>query len=95
MGMKWIEASTEDGVRILKLNHGVTNALNGELLQDLKDGLEEVQAAAEINSLVLTSANDKFFSIGFDLPELFHQEVSDFKEFFHLFSGPRAKNSAP
>ena len=73
--MKWIEASTEDGVRILKLNHGVTNALNGELLQDLKDGLEEVQAAAEINSLVLTSANDKFFSIGFDLPELFHQEV--------------------
>jgi enoyl-CoA hydratase/carnithine racemase len=86
MAMKWIEASTEDGVRILKLNHGVTNALNGALLLELQDGLEEVQAATEINSLVLTSANDKFFSIGFDLPELFHQELSDFKEFFHLFN---------
>jgi enoyl-CoA hydratase/carnithine racemase len=86
MAMKWIEAFTEDSVRILKLNHGVTNALNGELLQDLMDGLEEVKAAAEISSLVLTSANDKFFSIGFDLPELFPQEASDFKEFFHRFN---------
>lgn len=84
--MKWIDASTEDGVRILKLNRGVTNALNGELLQELREGLDEVKSATEINSLVLTSANEKFFSIGFDLPELYPQEVSGFKEFFHFFN---------
>jgi enoyl-CoA hydratase/carnithine racemase len=84
--MKWIEAATEDGVRILKLNHGVTNALNGELLQDLKDSLEEVKDAAEINSLVLTSANEKFFSIGFDLPDLYPRETAEFRDFFYLFN---------
>jgi enoyl-CoA hydratase/carnithine racemase len=86
MAMKWIEASTEDGVRILRLNHGVTNAINGALLDELKAGLEEVKDSAEITSLVLTSANNKFFSIGFDLPELYLQEVSRFKEFFHIFN---------
>jgi enoyl-CoA hydratase/carnithine racemase len=86
MAMKWIEASTEDGIRILRLNRGVTNAINGELLDELQAGLEEGKASAEITSLVLTSANDKFFSIGFDLPELYPQEVLRFKEFFHSFN---------
>ncbi len=84
--MKWIHAVTEDSVRILKLNHGVTNALNAELLKELEAGLGEIRNDPEIAALVLTSANEKFFSAGFDLPELYPQEVSGFKEFFHLFN---------
>jgi len=84
--MKWIHAVTEDSVRILKLNHGVTNALNAELLKELEAGLGEIRSDPEIAALVLTSANEKFFSAGFDLPELYPQEVSGFKDFFHLFN---------
>jgi len=84
--MKWIDAVTEDSVQILKLNHGVTNAISGELLKELGNSLEEIKNDPEIAALVLTSANEKFFSAGFDLPELYPQEVSGFKEFFHLFN---------
>jgi enoyl-CoA hydratase/carnithine racemase len=84
--MKWIDAVTEDSVRILKLNHGVTNALNAELLKELEDSLGESRNDPEISALVLTSANEKFFSAGFDLPELYPQDISGFKEFFHLFN---------
>ncbi len=84
--MKWINAVTEDSVRILELNHGVTNALNGELLKELEDCLVEIRNDPESSALVLTSANGKFFSAGFDLPELYPQEVSGFKEFFHSFN---------
>jgi enoyl-CoA hydratase/carnithine racemase len=84
--MQWINAVTEDSVRILKLNRGVTNALNAELLKELEDSLGEIRNDPEICALVLTSANEKFFSAGFDIPELYSQEISVFKEFFRSFN---------
>ncbi len=84
--MKWIDALTENSVRILKLNHGVTNALNAELLKELETSLGEIRSDPGISALLLTSANEKFFSAGFDLPELYPQEVSGFKDFFHSFN---------
>jgi enoyl-CoA hydratase/carnithine racemase len=80
--MKWIEAETDDGVTILKLNHGITNAINGELVKELRESLRHLQGQSEVKALVLTSANEKFFSIGFDLPELFSMTPGDFEEFF-------------
>jgi enoyl-CoA hydratase/carnithine racemase len=84
--MKWIEAFTEDRVRILKLNHGVPNAINFELLGELHVSLEEIKNDPGIGALVLTSANEKFFCIGFDIPELYTQDVSAFEKFFHFFN---------
>jgi len=84
--MKWINAVTEDSVRILKLNRGVTNAINAELLKELEDSLREIRNDPEICALVLTSANNKFFSAGFDIPELYPQEPSGFKDFFRSFN---------
>lgn len=84
--MKWIEASTEDRVRILKLNHGVPNAINFELLRELRESLEAIKNDPAVGALVLTSANEKFFCNGFDIPELYPQDVSVFQEFFHFFN---------
>ena len=84
--MKWIKAVTEDSVRILKLNHGVTNAINAELLKELENSLGEIRNDPGIAALVLTSANEKFFSAGFDIPELYSQEVSVFNDFFRSFN---------
>jgi enoyl-CoA hydratase/carnithine racemase len=84
--MKWIEALTEDRVRILKLNHGIPNAINFELLTELRTSLEEIKNDPAVGALVLTSANEKFFCIGFDIPELYTQDVSAFEKFFHFFN---------
>jgi enoyl-CoA hydratase/carnithine racemase len=83
--MDWIETTTEDQVMILKLNRGVTNAINGELLKELGNLLQMVRDKKEITALVITSANDKFFSLGFDLPELYLLEPQEFKTFFVSF----------
>ena len=39
-----------------------------------------------MHGLVLGSSNEKFFSIGFDLPELFDLNRDDFRDFFRLFN---------
>lgn len=84
--MGWIEAATEDGVRILKLNRGVTNPLNGKVVEELGGHLREVKGSKEITALVITSANEKFFSLGFDIPDLYPKESRAFKDFFTSFN---------
>ncbi len=84
--MGWIEASTEERVRILKLNRGIPNPINGELVKELELHLKEAQDSKGVHSLVLTSANDKFFSMGFDLPELYSKDPQVFKEFFTAYN---------
>lgn len=84
--MEWIEAATEDGVRILKLNRGVTNPLNGKVVEELGRHIREVKVNKEITALVIASANDKFFSLGFDIPELYPKEPQGFKDFFTSFN---------
>jgi enoyl-CoA hydratase/carnithine racemase len=84
--MKTITASTHDGTRIIKLERGVTNALDLDLIDELSDALDQVINDSEIHSLVLSSASAKFFSIGFNIPELFDLQKEDFKSFYQAFN---------
>lgn len=84
--MGWIEVSTEGQVRVLTLNRGVTNAINMELVAEFREFLKEIKENPEISSLVITSANEKFFSMGFDVPELFPQDPQTFKKFFASYN---------
>jgi enoyl-CoA hydratase/carnithine racemase len=70
----------------MKLNRGITNALNLELINEISSNLKKILLASEINSLVLTSANEKFFAIGFDIPTLFELSEKDFMKFYHAFN---------
>lgn len=92
--MPWIEASSEDRVRILKLNHGVPNAIHFELLRELRASLEAIKNDPAVEALVLTSANEKFFCNGFDIPELYPRTHPYFRIFF-IFSTKSASNSIP
>jgi enoyl-CoA hydratase/carnithine racemase len=74
-------------VAILRLNRGVTNPLSQEFLEhilrtvcDLRDDLEGIDA------LLITSNSDKFFSIGFDLPELHSSDIAAVKLFYETFN---------
>jgi len=71
---------------VLKLNRGVTNALNLQLVSQLAENLQKVRDNSDVHSLVLGSSNEKFFSIGFDIPELFKLTRKDFRVFYQTFN---------
>jgi len=73
-------------VLLAKLNHGVTNALNPEVVKELDAVFNQVRHDAGINGLVLGSSNEKFFSIGFDIPVLFEMDRDDFIVFYRCFN---------
>jgi enoyl-CoA hydratase/carnithine racemase len=75
-----------NNVGVAKLNHGPTNAINLDLVGHLTDILGEVRADQQIRGLVLTSSNDKFFSIGFNIPELIELPLDDLKNFYSSFN---------
>lgn len=81
-----INVDYDSSIAIVELDRGVTNALNLEMVRELADILEKVQATPEVRALVLSSANEKFFSIGFDIPQLFDLPKDDFREFFRAFN---------
>ena len=68
------------------MNYGVTNAIGVLLLDELADILRDSRVKDEVKSLVITSSNDKFFSIGFNLPELLSLNKDAFCEFYLKFN---------
>ncbi|UCD05621.1 MAG: enoyl-CoA hydratase/isomerase family protein, partial [candidate division WOR-3 bacterium] len=84
--MKHIEVGGSEGIAVVRLSRGTTNAINLELIHDLSDNLKVTRDDADISGLVLTSANEKFFSIGFDIPGLINLEEGDFREFYKAFN---------
>ncbi len=81
-----IRIEYRDKVAILKLNRGITNALNLQLVNQLAENLQKVKDDSEVHSLVLGSSNEKFFSIGFDIPELLELARKNFRVFYLAFN---------
>jgi len=84
--METISLEHHGKVLFAKLNNGVTNALNPTVVGELKAVLKQVKTDAGINGLVLGSSNEKFFSIGFDIPELIDMNSDDFRGFYRVFN---------
>jgi enoyl-CoA hydratase/carnithine racemase len=84
--MELISREDLHGVAVLKLNHGVANALNPQLVEELAATLRSVRDDRDIRALVLASANERFFSIGLDIPELFELSVEEFGVFYRRFN---------
>jgi enoyl-CoA hydratase/carnithine racemase len=81
-----IQIKTHQKVAICSLNNGVTNAINADMIQRIGDTLDEFENNQEINGVLITSSNSKFYSIGLDIPELFNLLPEEFTEFFQDFS---------
>ena len=84
--MSVIRVERRDKVAIVNLNRGVTNALNLQLVQELAATLRTAANDPGVRGLVLGSANEKFFSIGFDIPHLFDLPRKDFQSFYQAFN---------
>lgn len=71
---------------ILRLDRSITNALNLQVVNRLAENLRKVRNNSDVFSIVLGSSNDKFFSIGFDIPELIELTRKDFTAFYQAFN---------
>ena len=81
-----IDVTYHDTVAVIKLNRGVTNILNMECVRELAAALQRARADPQVQALVLGSANTKFFSIGFDIPQLYELSEEDFSLFYRTFN---------
>jgi enoyl-CoA hydratase/carnithine racemase len=84
--MRLILVEQCDGATVVRLHRGVTNALDLQCVNDLAEVVGEARSDPDVRSLVLTSANDKFFSIGFDIPQLVALGRDEFRHFFRTFN---------
>jgi enoyl-CoA hydratase/carnithine racemase len=73
-------------VALVRLNHGATNPIGMRLVSELSGLIREVRDRSDLRSLVLSSASEKFFSIGFDIPNLVTAEEAEFTAFFRAFN---------
>lgn len=84
--MNMIVTSRHNGTEIIKLNRGITNALNLDLVNELAEVIARIKNNPDSRSVVLTSTNDKFLSIGFDIPHLYGLSAEDFETFYRKFN---------
>lgn len=86
MTLPTVRIERERGVVITYLSRGVTNALNLDLVTELSRVIAEAKLDTATCGLVLASTNEKFFSIGFDIPQLFGLSPDDFTTFYRAFN---------
>jgi enoyl-CoA hydratase/carnithine racemase len=83
---EFVELEYHDSACFLSLNRGVTNAINLPLVKEISKNLQILRENESIHGIVLTSSNEKFFAIGFDIPELIKLNKQQFKEFYTSFN---------
>lgn len=81
--MSLVRIEPHGDIALLRLNNGVTNAINPQLVNALAEAVEKV--GSDYRGLVL-AGGEKFFSIGFDLPTLLDIERVAMTEFFNCFN---------
>jgi len=84
--MELIRREDHDRIALLKLSRSVTNALDPPLIHELTEKVQESGDDPEVHGVVLNSSSDKFFSIGFDIPELYGLSRQEFTAFFKAFN---------
>jgi len=84
--MDLVVINHQDNVAIMNLNRGVTNPINLDLVKTISKNIQNLKDDNSTKSLILTSNNNKFFSIGFDLPELFELSIEELKTFYTSFN---------
>lgn len=81
--MTLVKLESQSDVAILRLDNGVINSINSRLLSNLSETLSEIRN--QCRGVVLTGG-EKFFSLGFDLPELLNFNRNEMMDFFWKFN---------
>ncbi|UCG50923.1 MAG: enoyl-CoA hydratase/isomerase family protein [Candidatus Latescibacterota bacterium] len=83
--MSYVDLTHAGEVAVLTLHRGKVNAFNESFVKELKARLGELSADVTTRALILTG-HGKFFSFGFDVPELYPLSKEDFTRFVNHFT---------
>lgn len=81
--METVIKQIQGHIAILRLNNGPMNTISSQLVEELSQSLVEVKGS--VRGLILCGG-DKFFSAGFDLPELLAFDRPAMENFFEKFN---------
>ena len=82
--MKYLTLSVQDRMALIGLNRGRSNAINAELLEELKIILKSIEHDDAISGIIL-HGNEGFFSAGLDLIELYDYSEVESRVFWEAF----------
>lgn len=82
--MKHLTLSVQDRMALIGLNRGRSNAINAELLNELKIILKNIEGDDAIFGVIL-HGKDGFFSAGLDLIELYDYSEVEIRVFWESF----------
>lgn len=82
--MKYLTLSVHDRMALIGLNRGRSNAINAELLEELKSILKSIESDDAISGIIL-HGKEGFFSAGLDLIELYDYSEVEIRVFWESF----------
>lgn len=82
-----IQTERKESIVIIRLDRSVTNAIGVDLVAALSGALHAAADDPTVSAVVLSTASEKFFSIGLDIPSLYPLSRADFGQFMHAFNG--------
>ena len=83
--MEFLKVEITRDVVTVTLSRNKVNAINAAMLQELDRCLDEVERDTAVSAVVLTGQG-KFFSFGFDIPELLTYSKQVFRDFLTDFT---------
>lgn len=82
--MNTIKIIKKEGYTIVQMNRGKVNAINYEMVQELRQAFRDIENDKEVKGVILTG-QPHYFSAGLDLIELFQYDKKQIQDFFHVF----------
>src|SRR5215813_5619585 len=83
--MDLVTSHITDGLSTLMVDRGNVNALNGDVVDQLRTHLKKLETNPKVRAIMLTGAG-KFFSFGFDIPEFINFSKEQFIAFLRNFT---------
>ena len=83
--MSFIHVSNDGEIATVRLCRGKVNALNEPMVEEITKTFENLATNNEVKSIIFTGSG-KFFSFGFDVPELLSYPKNDFIRYLEKFT---------
>jgi enoyl-CoA hydratase/carnithine racemase len=83
--MSLLEIQEKDSVRVLVMNSGKDNRFNPDFVAALNEALDGIEADESARALVVTAAQEKYFSNGLDIEWIMKNGIDKMNEFFPTF----------
>jgi len=82
--VNFIKVSKKSGITTVTMSRGKVNAINEAFVDELGAVFSELATDADTKAVILTGGG-KFFSFGFDIPELLNYSINDFARYLKKF----------